>query len=121
MGERDLYLVLKYKLNPEEARITDTNIRTDYLKEFLSNYLSTQIGAEEDKREAKERQEYIIDISCDLSSDTFYTGATGNIGLTTGIIMRSLDILVLEEDAQSSSKCTEREPFDPKKQINIGH
>ena len=97
----DLYLILKYRLNPEEARITDTNIRAEKLKEILSEYLRTQLGQGEDTSKAEEREDYTIKIGLNLSSDTFTTESnTGNRGLATGIVMRSLEILVIGDSVQ---------------------
>jgi len=103
MSKEDLYLVLKYKMASTEARIVDTNLKKEKIKDFLSNYLRVSIGSGEDDSKAKVRKEYTIRISCDLSSDTFTTRAnTGNNGLTTGIIMHSLNKLNLEGLAQIS-------------------
>jgi len=120
----DLYLILKYRLNPEEARVTGTNIREDKIKDILSEYLKTQLGQGEDTRKAEEREDYTIKISLNLSSDTFTTESnTGNRGLVTGIVMRSLEILVIEDSAQEHdnySRITQTRE-EAGKRLNSGH
>jgi hypothetical protein len=101
---KDLYLILQYRIKPEEARIVDTNIKNEHIKEILSDYVQAQIGKGEDFSKSEKREEYTIRIDCDLSDDTFYTRSnTGRKGLTLGIVMRSLEILVLDRE------CTKKE------------
>ena len=75
--------------NPDKSLIK-TNIRKGMVSGILGEWINSQIGCGEDKRETKEKGAYQIDIELDLSDDTFYTTSnTGNTGLTAGIILKT--------------------------------
>lgn len=84
---RDLFIEFDYSANKGTTTIVNTNIKTSYIDDFLSEVVHSQIGAGEDKNKANERDIYNILVRCDLSYDHINISSnTGNAGLTTGIM-----------------------------------
>ncbi len=86
----DAYIRITYDLKKDKSFIS-TNIRPERVDDTLVAFLSTQAGQGEDKRKAKIRNIYKINLEIDLSDDTFrISDNTGNRGLREGIIMRTV-------------------------------
>ena len=60
-------------------------------KEIIENWITSQIGAGEDKSKPNIREEYTVQIWCDLSDDSFSSKSNcGNKGLRDGILLMAL-------------------------------
>lgn len=96
MAKVDVYVEIRYdaRKGQEKIWIGDTNIKKERLKDFLLDWLMTQVGQGKDERKAHERESYKVVIGCDLSFDTFHVMSdTGNDGLTCGIVMGAVNKL----------------------------
>ncbi len=93
----DVWVLVKYNLEADTAIIT-TNLKRGKVKEFIQEYLATQIGAGEDKSQPNSKKEYEIRIECDLNGDIFRVHSdTGNKGLREGILLHVLQKSDLEK------------------------
>lgn len=94
MAKVDIYVEVNYDAVKEKISIGETNIKKERLKDFLLDWLTTQIGKGKDERKRIDRESYKVVIGCDLSFDTFYVKSnTGNDGLTCGIIIGAVNKL----------------------------
>lgn len=84
----DLGIQIKYNVPTDTYTILKTNIKKERIRDFLEDWLMTQVGAGKDTRKRVDRDDYIVSIGLDLSDDTFTISSnTNNEGLTCGIIM----------------------------------
>lgn len=87
-----------YDIEHPENSYIETNIKKDLVSDFISDFIRTQIGAGEDKCKAIEIDVYHINITCDMSCDSFSCDHdTGNKGLREGILMDVVSRLTNKE------------------------
>lgn len=73
--------------DPDKSLIK-TNVRKGMVSGILGEWIHSQIGCGEDKREVKEKDIYRIIIELDLRNDAFRTASdTGNANSTAGSIL----------------------------------
>lgn len=90
MGDK-LGLEIEYKVATDEYKII-SNIKDDQLKEVMSEWLRSQMGAGPSTGEAEEKEVYHIRIELDLDGDVFTVRSdTGNESLTCGIVGHVLE------------------------------
>jgi hypothetical protein len=88
-----LFLQIKYDLKNDRFE-TNTNVTSEKLEEFVSEFLRSQMGLGKDTREMKTQEIYEIEIKLDLSDDTFYVSSNVNNGsLVTGIMAHYLSAI----------------------------
>jgi hypothetical protein len=81
-----LHLNLKYNLNKSTYDDSDTNVEDT--KDFVREFLRSQVGGGNDESEINKLDEYEIQIQLDLSDDTFYVSHNcGNRDLREGILL----------------------------------
>jgi len=79
----------------------DTDIKRNRISNIINDFLRTQISKGEDNSQAENHTLYKIDISIDLTIDTFYvTHNCGNKGLREGILFRFLEKLNRKENEE---------------------
>jgi len=85
--KNDLYLNIKYDIVNDTYEI-DTNIKTDLVKDIVSEFLRTQVGTGKDFSKMKEDDKYNISIKLNLNRDNFTCSDNcGNKGLRDGILL----------------------------------
>jgi len=86
-----LTLSLDYILDEDKFKV-DGNIKPGLQKDFVSDFLMTQIGAGEDFNEAETRDVYTIKINLNIESDEYLVEHNcGNKGLRDGILARYIE------------------------------
>ena len=82
-----MYINIIYNLKTNKCSF-NTDIKRERISDVLSDFLRLQIGAGVDNSPSSELEEYHINLTLDLSDDTFYVDHDcGNLGLRDGILM----------------------------------
>lgn len=82
-----LYLDFIYQIQTGDPIILGTNIKDKRLDEVVLEFVHSQIGSGEDKRNPRKKHAYHITLELDLSDDTFVVSSdTRNSALTLGIM-----------------------------------
>lgn len=88
MSQPIIYINLTYPINDSKNFKIKTNAKPELVSELIFDFIHGQIGAGKDERPAKDLEVYHIDLSVDLTDDTWRTSHdTGNLGLRDGILM----------------------------------
>jgi hypothetical protein len=83
-----LDLVIDYDIEKEKFDVKG-NVKPEKRKDFVTNFLMSQVGAGKDENKAEEREVYTIKMELDLTYDTYTVSDNcGNKGLREGILMR---------------------------------
>jgi hypothetical protein len=93
----DILIDIRYNFEDTSKTTIYTNARTDNdaLEDILQTWIQYQIGKGEDPAHLVEREEYQVKIGLVIEDDSFATEAdTGNKGLTTGIVMAVLGMVL---------------------------
>lgn len=110
--EWDLTLDFKYDLKKDEPFELKTNLKPEYVRKILSEYLRSHIGAGKDNSPSNKKDIYRIVIGLNLSDDSFGTYSdTGNKGLTDHLVMKSIG--KLEELAKNQPNLSEQPSLEP--------
>lgn len=87
MSER-LNIRVIYSINSPDKFKIETDIKKEFIIQFMEEFLSRQVGKGEDKTPPNELEEYIIHIQLKLFGDVWYCKHNcGNLGLRDGILM----------------------------------
>ena len=106
---QNLHLSIYFPLQNPEAFKLESDIKSELIADILSDYIRGQIGLGEDHSKPNVQDVYHINISVDLSTDTFKCHSdTGNSGLTLGILMHI--VKMLNESCAPSSIGEEQQP-----------
>ncbi len=98
MDESVVFIKIMYDSKREVIAIGDTNIKDERISDFLTDYLTEQIGKGKDERKVVDKDIYEVIVTLDLSEDIFHVNSdTGNDSLTTGIIMGLVARLEIED------------------------
>lgn len=85
-----VFINITYDLDSNKCSF-QTNLKQERIREVLEDFLRLQIGAGEDHSPTNELEKYHINITLDLTNDTFYpTDDCGNLGLRDGIVMLAI-------------------------------
>jgi hypothetical protein len=83
-----IYIRLTFPIKEPDKFKIKTNAKPEHVGDLIGEFVRCQLGQGEDKSPASELDEYHIDISIDLTDDTWSSSHdTGNLGLRDGILM----------------------------------
>jgi len=95
---KDLWVNIDYDLIGNEFWY-NTNIKGEYLLEFLEEYIRSKMGTGKDKSRVEKHDLYSIDIYLDLGGDIFSAKSNcGNRSLREGIVIGLVERLRKEDN-----------------------
>ncbi len=90
----DILIIISFNLNDPTQRTIKTNAEPEAIEDLLATWIQAQSGSGKDTSNPNIKDIYEVQISLDLSDDTFSTRSdTGNKGLTAGIVIRTFQEL----------------------------
>lgn len=88
MSQPIIYIKLTFPINEPEKFKIETNAKPELVGDLIGDFVHAQVGEGADERPANQHDVYHIDISVDLTDDTWRSSHdTGNLGLRDGILM----------------------------------
>ncbi|HTZ42149.1 MAG TPA: hypothetical protein VMC07_03015 [Candidatus Omnitrophota bacterium] len=88
-----LELTVVYDIEKDAFNVQG-NVKPELRRDFVFNFLRTQIGTGEDRSEAAEREVYTLQLKLDLNSDEYTVRDNcGNKGLRNGILLKYAELL----------------------------
>ena len=85
---KTIYIKITFPINDPNNFKIKTNAKPELVSDLIFDFIHGQNGAGKDESPAKELEVYHIDLSVDLTDDTWRTRHdTGNLGLRDGILM----------------------------------
>lgn len=83
-----IYIKLTFPINEPEKFKIETNAKPEHVGDLIGDFLRCQLGQGADESPAANLDVYHIDISVDLTDDTWSSSHdTGNLGLRDGILL----------------------------------